>query len=287
MKMIKVVNLKMVQVINQSVCSGIAGRRPNATPKGVVIHNDAGSIYATAAQYVNALAVMSPTQLANGFAHYYIDRNTIARVEDTFNAAWHTANPEGNLNYVGYEVCQSMGASDADFLANEQMTFKQVAEDMKFWGMYPNRDTVRLHKEFVPTACPHRSWELHGKETNAVKDYFISQIKKYMSNPNEGNGDSNNNNQNNIKGGETTMQCLYERPINSKTGKLEWNGDAWTVMFCNGVNTRRVSHPDEMKVIEDLYKKNNGKDIPFYGQDKWNKNAPWYNRLEAMFLVVK
>ena len=272
----------MAQVINQSVCGGIAGRRPNATPKGVVIHNDAGSIYATAAQYVNALAVMSPTQLANGFAHYYIDRNTIARVEDTFNAAWHTANPEGNLNYVGYEVCQSMGASDADFLANEQMTFKQVAEDMKFWGMYPNRDTVRLHKEFVPTA-----WELHGKETNAVKDYFISQIKKYMGNPNEGNGDSNNNNQNNIKGGETTMQCLYERPINSKTGKLEWNGDAWTVMFCNGVNTRRVSHPDEMKVIEDLYKRNNGKDIPFYGQDKWNKNAPWYNRLEAMFPVVK
>lgn len=277
----------MVQVINQSVCGGIAGRRPNATPKGVVIHNDAGSIYATAAQYVNALAVMSPTQLANGFAHYYIDRNTIARVEDTFNAAWHTANPDGNLNYVGYEVCQSMGASDADFLANEQMTFKQVAEDMKFWGMYPNRDTVRLHKEFVPTACPHRSWELHGKETNAVKDYFISQIKKYMSNPNEGNGDSNNNNQNNIKGGETTMQCLYERPINSKTGKLEWNGDAWTVMFCNGVNTRRVSHPDEMKVIEDLYKRNNGKDIPFYGQDKWNKNAPWYNRLESMFPVIK
>ncbi|EGO8804513.1 lysin, partial [Enterococcus faecalis] len=108
-----------------------------------------------------------------------------------------------------------------------------------------------------------------------------------MGNPNEGNGDSNNNNQNNIKGGETTMQCLYERPINSKTGKLEWNGDAWTVMFCNGVNTRRVSHPDEMKVIEDLYKRNNGKDIPFYGQDKWNKNAPWYNRLEAMFPVVK
>ncbi|UNT41207.1 peptidoglycan recognition protein family protein [Enterococcus faecalis] len=242
----------MAQVINQSVCGGIAGRRPNATPKGVVIHNDAGSIYATAAQYVNALAVMSPTQLANGFAHYYIDRNTIARVEDTFNAAWHTANPDGNLNYVGYEVCQSMGASDTDFLANEQMTFKQVAEDMNFWGMQPNRDTVRLHKEFVPTACPHRSWELHGKETNAVKDYFISQIKKYMGNPNEGNGNSSNNDQNNIKGGEVSMYCLYERPINSKTGKLEWNGDAWTVMFCNGVNTRRVYHPDEMKVIEDV-----------------------------------
>ncbi|HBA1481983.1 TPA: lysin [Enterococcus faecalis] len=284
----------MVQVNNQSVCGGIAGRRPNTTPKGVVIHNDAGSIYATAAQYVNALAVMSPTQLANGFAHYYIDRNTIARVEDTFNAAWHTANPEGNLNYVGYEVCQSMGASDADFLANEQMTFKQVADDMKFWGMQPNRNTVRLHKEFVPTACPHRSWELHGRDVNAVKDYFISQIKKYMdssgssdSSSDNSNSNNNNNQNNDSKGGKVSMYCLYERPINSKTGKLEWNGDAWTVMFCNGVNTRRVSHPDEMKVIEDLYKKNNGKDIPFYGQDKWNKNAPWYNRLEAMFPVVK
>lgn len=281
----------MVQVINQSVCGGIAGRRPDHTPKGVVIHNDAGSIYATAAQYVNALAVMSPTQLANGFAHYYIDRNTIARVEDTFNAAWHTANPDGNLNYVGYEVCQSMGASDADFLANEQMTFKQVAEDMKFWGMQPNRNTVRLHKEFVPTACPHRSWELHGRDVNAVKDYFISQIKKYMnssgnSNSDSGNSNSNNNNQNS-KGGEVSMYCLYERPINSKTGKLEWNGDAWTVMFCNGINTRRVYHPDEMKVIEDVYKKNNGKAIPFYSQKEWNKNAPWYNRLESMFPVVK
>ncbi|HAP4931549.1 TPA: lysin [Enterococcus faecalis] len=280
----------MVRIINQSVCGGIAGRRPNATPKGVVIHNDAGSIYATAEQYVNALSVMSPTQLANGFAHYYIDRNTIARVEDTFNAAWHTANPDGNLNYVGYEVCQSMGASDADFLANEQMTFKQVAEDMKFWGMQPNRDTVRLHKEFSATACPHRSWELHGSETNSVKDYFISQIKKYMGNTgtNTENNSSSNNNQNNIeKGGETTMQCLYERPINSKTGALEWNGDAWTVMFCNGVNTRRVYHPDEMKVIEKVYKDNNGKSIPFYSQKEWNKNAPWYNRLEAMFPVVK
>lgn len=277
----------MVQVINQSVCGGIAGRRPNATPKGVVIHNDAGSIYATAAQYVNALAVMSPTQLANGFAHYYIDRNTIARVEDTFNAAWHTANSDGNLNYVGYEVCQSMGASDADFLANEQMTFKQVAEDMKFWGMQPNRDTVRLHKEFVPTACPHRSWELHGKETNAVKDYFISQIKKYMGNQNENNSNSSNNNQNTIKGREATMFCLYQRPINSKTGKLEDNGDHWATFFCNGVNCRRLYHGDEAKVIKTVYRENNGKEIPFFGKDKWPKNAPWYKRLETVCPVVK
>ncbi len=27
-----------------------------------------------------------------GFAHYYINRNTIARVEDTYNGSWSTAN---------------------------------------------------------------------------------------------------------------------------------------------------------------------------------------------------
>lgn len=168
-----------MEYINKSVCRGVAGLRAG-TVKGIVIHNDAGSVYATAASYVNALDVMTNAQLANGFAHYYIDRYTTARVEDTYNMAWHTANTDGNANYIGYEVCQSYGASDEVFLMNEQAVFKQAAEDLKFCGLVPDRNTVRLHKEFSATACPHRSWELHGKSTNAVKDYFIKEIKKYM-----------------------------------------------------------------------------------------------------------
>ncbi len=166
----------MVKVINKSVCRGVAGKRAGNV-KGVVIHNDAGSM--SAEQYVNWLANKTVQGLEAGFAHYYIDRNTIARTEDTFNGAWHTANYDGNMNYIGYEVCQSMSASDKDFLANEQMVFKQAAEDLKYYKLPVNRNTVRLHREFVPTSCPHRSWELHGKSVNAVKDYFISQIKKY------------------------------------------------------------------------------------------------------------
>lgn len=168
-----------MEYINKSVCRGVAGRR-QGNVKGVVIHNDAGSVYATAEAYVKSLSTMTNSQLANGFAHYYIDKNTTARVEDTYNMAWHTANTDGNANYIGYEVCQSMGATDEVFLMNEQAVFKQVAEDLKFYGLAANRNTVRLHREFVPTACPHRSWDLHGKSVNAVKDYFIQEIKKYM-----------------------------------------------------------------------------------------------------------
>lgn len=145
---------------------------------GVVIHNDAGSM--TPKQYV---AWLKTRNLELGISHYYGNRNQMARVIDTNKIGWHTANSTGNGHYIGYEVCQSMSASDADFLANEEAVFKQVAEDMAFYGLTPNRDTVRLHKEFSSTTCPHRSWELHGKSINAVKDYFISRIKSYMDAP--------------------------------------------------------------------------------------------------------
>ena len=142
---------------------------------GAVIHNDYGSM--TPKQYV---AWLKTRNLELGIAHYYGNRNQMARVVDTNKVAWHTASEEGNGHYIGYEVCESLSASDADFLANEEAVFKQVAEDFKFYGIAPNRNTVRLHKEFTSTSCPHRSWELHGRELDAVKDYFISRIKSYM-----------------------------------------------------------------------------------------------------------
>ena len=167
----------MVQRINESYLN--VGNLYSI--KGVVIHNDAGSAGATAFWYVDWLAQRNKEL---GIAHYYIDRYTIFRAVDTYKIAYHTGDgvtrTSGNGNYIGYEVCQSMGASDADFIANENMALMQVAEDMLFYKLPVNRDTVRLHREFVPTDCPHRSWELHGKSANAVKDYFIAKIKHYQ-----------------------------------------------------------------------------------------------------------
>jgi hypothetical protein len=169
----------MTNIIVNHVCRGVAGKRQGKII-GVVIHNDAGSINATAQAYSTALSVMNIEQLARGFAHYYIDKNDVVETESPDFIAWHTANADGNANYVGYEVCQSAGTSVSDFLANEQATFKQVAKDLKKWGLQADRATVRLHKEFSATACPHRSSELHGASVDNVKDYFIEQIKKYM-----------------------------------------------------------------------------------------------------------
>ena len=154
--------------------SGIAGGR-GRNPYGVVIHNDAASEGATTTFYRNWL----PSHNAElGFAHWYVCSDGILQVENEANMAWHTANANGNANYIGIEACQSMGNLDT-FRNNEDRSVKLAAEILKRYGLQPNRNTVILHKQFSATACPHRSVSVHGDWT-IMQDYFIAQIQKYM-----------------------------------------------------------------------------------------------------------
>ena len=58
-------------------------------PKGVVIHNDAGS--ASATQYKNNLVNASNARLEQGIAHSYISGNTVWQALPESYIAWHTA----------------------------------------------------------------------------------------------------------------------------------------------------------------------------------------------------
>lgn len=153
---------------------GVAGRR-GYNPKGIVIHNDAGSNGANCAYYRNWL----PTHNAEtGFAHYYVASDGIFQAENEANMAWHTANSVGNRDYIGIEACQSMGTL-SQFLNNEERAIKLGAEILQRYGLQPNRTTVKLHSQFSPTACPHRSQEQHGAGV-ATQDYFIRKIQECM-----------------------------------------------------------------------------------------------------------
>ncbi|OAQ57099.1 N-acetylmuramoyl-L-alanine amidase [Enterococcus thailandicus] len=180
----------MVKIINNSVCRGVAGKRVGNV-KGVVIHNTWTNT--TAEQEMNRLACMSAKQLEAGFAHYYADENTIVRTEDTFNRAWHVANSDGNNSYLGYEVRGNRETPKSVFLQAEQNVFWQAAQDLRFYGLPVNRDTVKCHHQFSATECPKRSLMEHcgydspyavpANVTAKMQDYFISQIKKYYDNP--------------------------------------------------------------------------------------------------------
>ena len=139
----------------------------------VVIHNDAGSM--TPEQYIEWLRYREKSL---GIAHYYCNRNTIVRVVDTYNIAYHTGDWWSNIRSIGYEVCESMKVSDEEFLENENITLMQATEDLLYYGLPITTDTVRLHHEFVPTSCPHRSLALHGGTTESVKEYFVIRMNE-------------------------------------------------------------------------------------------------------------
>lgn len=169
-------------------------RLPNRgySPKGIVLHNDAGSVGATAEAYHRGLVNAPLSRLEAGIAHSYISGNTVYQALPESRIGWHTANQNGNKNYYGIEICQSIGASDKVFLANEQASFQEAARLLNKWGLKANRNTIRLHMEFSQTSCPHRSMKLHtgfdpvtqGVPSQAIKlklkDYFIKQIRSYQ-----------------------------------------------------------------------------------------------------------
>ncbi|WNM54369.1 endolysin [Staphylococcus phage S-CoN_Ph17] len=66
-----------------------------------------------------------------------------------------------------------MGADDKTFLANEQLIFQDAARLLKEEGLPANRNTVRLHCEFVRTSCPHRSAKLTQDLTLSLKVYYL------------------------------------------------------------------------------------------------------------------
>ncbi|MGD3158278.1 SH3 domain-containing protein [Staphylococcus cohnii] len=169
-------------------------RLPNRgyNPKGIVLHNDAGSAGATAEAYHRGLVNAPLSRLEAGIAHSYISGNTVYQALPESRIGWHTANQNGNKNYYGIEICQSIGASDKVFLANEQASFQEAARLLNKWGLKANRNSVRVHMEFSQTSCPHRSMKLHtgfdpvtqGVPSQAIKlklkDYFIKQIRAYQ-----------------------------------------------------------------------------------------------------------
>ena len=96
--------------------------------------------------------------------------------------------------------------------------------------------------------------EIHGGAAQ-TKAYFINRIKELMN----GNQSTTTDQE-----GVEDMQCMFT--VEGK-GCVYWMHD--------GVVTA-LAHPDELKIIQQIYKDNFGKDMPCYS---WGKSAPWHVRL--------
>lgn len=142
----------------------------------VVIHNDAGRMRPQ--KYIDFLRWRDKTL---GIAHYYCNRKEIVQVVPKTNIGYHTGDWWSNCRSIGYEVCESLSANDQDFIQNEDVALMKATVDLLEARLPINEETVRLHHEFVPTSCPHRSMELHGGTTESVKEYFIERMQYFAS----------------------------------------------------------------------------------------------------------
>ena len=211
----------MVEKINETLMEN-SGRLVGV--EFVVIHNDAG--YMTPTEYIEWLRYREKSL---GIAHYYCNRDAIVRVVDTYHIAYHTGDWWSNIRSIGYEVCESMKVTDEEFLQNEEMTLMQATEDLLYYGLPISTDTVRLHHEFVPTSCPHRSLALHGGTTESVKEYFVarmtelselgSTVDEMLAAMEKQDGDVLETTEENTggTGGETIADLSYDNQNNPKT----------------------------------------------------------------------
>lgn len=228
-----------------SIFNGVAGRR-SGNPLGVCFHNDAGSQAADCGFYEGWLPNHDPEA---GFAHAYVAEDGVLMAEDLENKAWHCGNSYGNANYLSVEICQSMGDRDI-FLSNEQKALDVVAEWFKMYGLEPNENTVKIHVDFSATDCPHRSQEIHGSG-DSCRNYFISELKKRLKNP--------------VDAREVTqLNCFY---------KVE---NSPNIYWFNGKEVRLLTHPDQVVILNQIYKDCFGKEMPSY---IFKTAAPYHIRL--------
>ncbi|MGM0117374.1 lysozyme [Enterococcus sp. AZ189] len=199
---------------------------------------------------------------------------------------WGHAEPKGRTNLVAGVTTWSQAQADSQFW-----------KDMPSYVNAVNNYFTRSFNQNQFDAMVSFTYNVgtgafgnDGWDKNASNSYITESMANYINRGTEyeaglrrrrqaeinlfntpvSNGETTN------KGGETTMQCIYWKP--SKVG-----GGANIAYYFNGANCKLISHADSTKILKQIYKANNGKDMPEYA---WTYDAPWFSRLEAVAPII-
>lgn len=188
-----------------------------------------------------------------------------------YNVTWPIA---FDLEYDTVSYAAKNGVTITKSMATQMA--KAFCEEIKAAGYntmnYTNPDY--LNRYFDQSQLPYDVWLAQYASQPSISDMSIWQYSSSGSVPGiSGRCDMNyaykdydaGNNEVEMKG-ETAMQCFY---------KIDGGDD---VYYFDGQNIHILQHPDERTVLNDIYKANNGKDMPFFD---WKSVAPWYKRLQT------
>ena len=156
---------------------------------------------------------------------------------------------------------------------------KAFCEEIEASGYIPMNYTNPdyLNRYFDRSQLPYDTWLAQYASQASISDMTIWQYSSSGSVPGvSGRCDMNygykdysqkedTDNESQTMKGEAEMQCFYQ---------IDGKGD---VYWFDGQNVHALKHKDEKGVLNEIYKANNGKDMPFFD---WKSSAPWYVRLQ-------
>lgn len=124
-------------------------------------------------------------------SHYYVDNKQILQSLDTRHRAWHAGSQVGNTYAISYEITGTNGKSRNWWLKNVawDLLAKQIAEDMKRWGIQNKKLTVsEMQRGGISGIVTHddmrRAWggTTHTDPgSNFPMDYLIKKVNQYLS----------------------------------------------------------------------------------------------------------
>lgn len=226
--------------------------RVNYTPGGkakkwIVIHYTGNQ---TDTARANALYFRLVNRGAS--AHYFVDESEIYEVVSPTDTAWAVGVNYGknnlfgvctNSNSISIEMCSRGGVIQSGTVRNTVALTKDL---MQRFGI--PADHVVRHWDVCSKRCPGWSGWLPPDE------HLWKDFKARLSTTKEGEG-------------EEEMRCLFQ--IDGKA----------TVYYFDGTRIVSLSNPDQMKILQTIYKDCNGRELPYY---KWSSKAPWYQRLQQV-----
>lgn len=200
-------------------------------------------------------------------AHYFVDASSVYEVVSPANTAWAVGRNFGtnnlfgkctNGNSISIEMCSAGGKIGDTTLANAVELTKSL---MLTYGI-PAANVVR-HWDVCSKRCPGWSGWLPGNDSlwqkfKATIQETPKPAPKQEPTPEQKTDFSN-------KKGNSEMQCTYNIDGGS------------TIFWFDGQKIHKLTHPDQLKIIRQIYKANNGIDMPNYN---WSSKAPWYTRLQ-------
>ncbi len=147
------------------------------TPKRITFHNTAGGT--SAKSY--AQSEQTEGGWSAGIPHYYVDKDEIWQVLEDRTVSWANGTYAANDGAITIEIVDGYKNVE-DFKKAERRAIDLAKSLVKKYNIKVTDSNFRLHREYVSTACPKRSADLHGGTKN-TRRYFMNEIKKVNNKP--------------------------------------------------------------------------------------------------------